>query len=138
MFWENRPSIFAFFIFVNMFPETHGFVAMPVTSCIKNTCSNLSLYNYWRETTLFVLVTSTATKPWLSENILPNIKNMWKWMVQFHRKFENCGVKIVRVNSILITKSVYSQLFTLILFGVGGSLWCWHCSSQAPTCINCI
>ena len=32
------------FILGNMFPEIHGFVAMPVTSCIKDTCSNLSLY----------------------------------------------------------------------------------------------
>ena len=33
------------FLFGNMFPESHGFVAMPVTSCIKDTCSNLSLSN---------------------------------------------------------------------------------------------
>ena len=33
------------FIFGNMFPESHGFIAMPVTSCIKDTCSNLSLSN---------------------------------------------------------------------------------------------
>ena len=34
------------FIFGNMFPESHGFVAMPVTSSTKDTCSNLSLSNY--------------------------------------------------------------------------------------------
>ena len=28
------------FIFGKVFPESHGFVAMPVTSCIKDTCSN--------------------------------------------------------------------------------------------------
>ena len=33
------------FIFGNMFPESHGFVAMPVTSCIKDACPNLSLSN---------------------------------------------------------------------------------------------
>ena len=33
------------FIFDNMFPESHGFVALPVTSCIKDTCSKLSLSN---------------------------------------------------------------------------------------------
>ena len=32
------------FIFGNMFPESRGFVAMPVTNCIKETFSNLSLY----------------------------------------------------------------------------------------------
>ena len=30
------------FIFENMFPESHVFVAMSVASCIKDTCSNLS------------------------------------------------------------------------------------------------
>ena len=34
------------FIFGNMFPESHGFVTMPVTSCIKDTCSNLSLSDW--------------------------------------------------------------------------------------------
>ena len=33
------------FRFGNMFTENHGFVAMRVTSFIKNTCSNLSLSN---------------------------------------------------------------------------------------------
>ena len=33
------------FIFGNMFPESHGFVAMPVTRCIKDKCSNLSQSN---------------------------------------------------------------------------------------------
>ena len=46
-------------------------------------------------------------------------KNMQKWMVEFIRKFENRGIKIARVNSILTTKSINLQLFTLILYGVG-------------------
>ena len=28
------------FMFVNMFPESHAFVAMPVSRCIKDTCLN--------------------------------------------------------------------------------------------------
>ena len=40
-------------------------------------------------------------------------------MFEFLRRFENCGIKIARVNSILIKKSNYFQLFTLILNGVG-------------------
>ena len=40
-------------------------------------------------------------------------------MVEFLGKFDNHGITIVRVNSILITKSVNLQLFTLILNGVG-------------------
>ena len=39
-------------------------------------------------------------------------------MVEFHIKFENRGIKIARLNSILIAKSVNLQLFTLILYGV--------------------
>ena len=41
-------------------------------------------------------------------------------MVEFLRKFENREIKIGRDNSIHITKSINLQLFTLILFGVGG------------------
>ena len=33
------------FIFGNMIPESHGFVGMPVTRCMKDTCLNLSLSN---------------------------------------------------------------------------------------------
>ena len=51
--------------------------------------------------------------------MLPNIKNMRKLMVKFLRKFENRGIKIARVNSILITKSINLQFFTLIMYGVG-------------------
>ena len=43
-------------------------------------------------------------------------------MVEFLKKFEKMGIKIDRVNSILITKSINLQLFTLILYGVGGSV----------------
>ena len=49
-------------------------------------------------------------------------KTMRKWTVEFIRKFENRGIKISRVNSILITKSINLQLFNLILYSVGGPL----------------
>ena len=39
-------------------------------------------------------------------------------MVESLRKLENRGIKIARVNSILLTKSVNIQLFTLILYDV--------------------
>ena len=48
---------------------------------------------------------------------------MRKWIVEFLRNFENRGMKIKRVNSILITKSTDLRLFTLISSGVGGPLW---------------
>ena len=49
-------------------------------------------------------------------------KNMRKWIVEFLRKYENRVTKIARINSILITKSINLQLFTLILYVVGGQL----------------
>ena len=42
---------------------------------------------------------------------------------QISQKFENRGIKITRVYSILITKSINIQFFTLILYGLGGPLW---------------
>ena len=46
-------------------------------------------------------------------------KNMRKWMIEFVRKFENASIIIARVNSILMSKSINLQLFTLILKGFG-------------------
>ena len=63
-----------FCMFGDMFPQSHSFVTMADTSHIKDTCSNLSLSNNWlRDTKLFDLFISTATKPRLSGNMLPNI-----------------------------------------------------------------
>ena len=42
-------------------------------------------------------------------------------MVEFIRKFENRVIKIARVNSSLITKSINLQLLTLILYAVGAT-----------------
>ena len=38
------------------------------------------------------------------------------------QKIDYRGIKIAEVNSILITKPINLQLFTLILYGVGGPL----------------
>ena len=40
-------------------------------------------------------------------------------MIEFLRKFVNPEIKIARVNTILITKSVNLQFFTLFVYGVG-------------------
>ena len=60
-----------------------------------------------------------VTKPWLAGNILRNKKNTRKLITELLRKFENRGIKIARVNSILITKWINLKLFSLILYGVG-------------------
>ena len=49
-------------------------------------------------------------------------KHKRKFMVEFLRKFENRDNKIARDNSILITKYINLQLYTLILYAVGGQL----------------
>ena len=67
---------------------------------------------------LFHLVTHTATKLTFRKHVSKS-QNMQKFMVKFLRKFENHGIKIAEVNSILINKSINLHLFTLILYGVG-------------------
>ena len=44
---------------------------------------------------------------------------MCEWTVEFLKKFENRGIKIAQVNSILITIPINLQLFSLILYGFG-------------------
>ena len=69
---------------------------------------------------MFDLVTDIATKPSVAlRKHITKYKNMRKWMVEFFRKFENGGITIARVNSILFTKSIILLLFTLILYLVG-------------------
>ena len=109
IFWQILRSMFAYvFIFGNMFPERHGFVAMHVTSCIKGTCSNLSHSIYIKLVKgdlLYDLLTGTATNPWLRKYVT-KYKKMRKSMVEFLKKYESRGYKIARVNSIRIRKSI--------------------------------
>ena len=48
-------------------------------------------------------------------------KKMWKWMVEFLRKFENLGIEIAQVISI-ISKSINLQFFTLFFVRCWGPL----------------
>ena len=77
-----------------MFPESHGFVAMPVKSWIKDKCSNLFISNLWMESKLFHLVIGTATKHCLSGDMLPYIessKNEW------YNFSENLGIEALKL-----------------------------------------
>ena len=89
------------FIFGNMFPESRGFVAVPVTSCIKDTCSNLSLSNYWRGTKLFGLVTGTTTKPRLSGNMFLNIKTCGNGLSDFSENLRVTALKMLEFTRFL-------------------------------------
>ena len=52
-------------------------------------------------------------------------KNMWKWLVEFLRKFENRALKLL-VNSILHQISQFIVSY-FNLYGVwGGPFRCWH------------
>ena len=67
----------------------------------------LSLSNYWTKTKLFELVTGT----YINETVTlgehaTKYKHMRKWMVEFLSKSSSCGIKIARVNSFRITKSI--------------------------------
>ena len=64
---------------------------------------------------LIQIVTGIATKPRLRKHAT-KYKNMRKWMVKFLRQFENRGIKIARLHSILVTKSNNLQFFYLILY----------------------
>ena len=109
IFWESWSYIFAYlYIWEPVFniwepiSWESRFRCYAGLQLIKDTCSNSSLYNKWRETKLFEIVTGIATKPWLSRNMLPNIKtceNGWSNLS------ENQSVMaIARVNSIRIIK----------------------------------
>ena len=39
-------------------------------------------------------------------------------MIEILRQFENRGIKIARVNLIIVSKSINLQVFTFILYGV--------------------
>ena len=99
------------FIFGNMCPESPGFVAMPVTRRIKDTCSNLSLSTEWRKTKLLDIVSGTATKPWLSGNILPNVKTCENGWSDFSKNFIIVVLKLLPLNrSLSPNQSIYSYL----------------------------
>ena len=53
-----------------------------------------------------------------SQEHVTKYKNMRKWMVRFLIKFDNRGIEISRVNSILITKS-----FNIVIYF--NFVWCW-------------
>ena len=111
------------FMFGNLFPESHGFVAMPVTSSIKDTCSNLSLSNSSERrncSTLWPVQQRSRDSQETCYQIWKHAKNGWS------NFSENLRILSIWVNSILITKSINIQLFSLILYRVGGPLWFCH------------
>ena len=113
------------FIFGNMIPESPSFVAVPVAR-MNNLVSLQKLNrNELEHVSLIQLVTCTATKPWLSGNMYPNIKTYENGWLNFLENLRIVALKLL-VNSILINKSINLQLFTLILYSAENPLWCWQ------------
>ena len=100
------------FIFGNIFSESRGFVAMPVTSRIIDTCSNLSLSNIVKGDQIVLPCDRHRIETMTLGKHVTKYKNMRKWMVKFIRKFEN-RAKVVEITPVLITK-IYQ--FTAIYF----------------------
>ena len=79
-----------------MFPESHGFIAMLVTNCIKDTCSNLSL-SISDGRNCFELVTGIATKP--SINMSLNINTCKNEYTIFSE-----NLRVVAIKLLMLTK----------------------------------
>ena len=89
-----------------MFPESHDFIAMAVTGCIKDTCFNLSQSNIVKGDEIVRSCDRHSNETVTLKKHVTRYKHMLKWMVQFFRKFENRGIKIAGVKSFLITLCV--------------------------------
>ena len=90
------------FKFGNMFPESYGFVAMPVTRYMSKF---IPIYLVkWDE--IVRAFDRHSNETLYIRKYITNYKHMRKWMVEFLRKSESRGIKIDPVNSIRIIKSI--------------------------------
>ena len=64
------------------------------------------------------LVTGIAPKPWPSGNMFSNIQTCENGWSNFSENLRIIALKLL-INSILITKPINLQVFTLILYGLG-------------------
>ena len=95
------------FIFVKVFPESHGFVAMPVTRWNNFVALHYLDRDKLEHVSLIHLVTGIYSKETVTlRKHVTKYENMQTWIVEFLTKFETNGIYIARVNSILITKSI--------------------------------
>ena len=122
--WIRTPTdpFLHVFIFGNMFPESYGFVAMPVTSGSNMHVLIFPYLNLWMETKLFDLVTGTATKPRLSGNMLQNINTCENRWSNFSENFKIVALKLHELTrSVLSNQSIY---FNFVRWR--GPWWCYH------------
>ena len=95
-----------------MFPESRGFVAVPFTRLNNFVSLHWLDWNKLEHVSLIQLVTGIATKPWLSRNMLPNIKT---WENELSNFSENLRIVALNCSSSLDT---YHQIYhvTVIYF----------------------
>ena len=119
-------------IFFSFSWESRVLSAIPVTSYIKDTCSNLSLSNWWRETKLFELVTGPATKPSLSGNMSPNIKACENGWSNFSEILSVVAMKLLELTKFAtLNLSIYFNFIRCC-----GLLWCWNFKTGNPFTVN--
>ena len=86
-----------------MFTDSHGFVAMPVTSCIKDTCSNLSQSKLVKGDEIVRPCDRHSTETAkLRKHLTKYKKNTRKWMVESKKNFrlKIIGIRVFSVNFI--------------------------------------
>ena len=87
-------------MFGDMFPQSRGFVTMPVTSRIKDIWFKKSLSNNSEGRRNCPTFGSAWQRNRDSQETCTKYKHLRKLMLVFLEKFENRGIKIGRVNSI--------------------------------------
>ena len=88
IFWDMRPYIFNVLIYVNKFPESHDFVAK-LEQLDRDKLEHVSLIQH---------VTGIATKPWLSGNMLPNIKTDENGWSNFWENLLVVAIKLIELS----------------------------------------
>ena len=114
------------FIFRNKFPESHCFVAMPVTSRSIHVLIYQYLSSEERRNCSILWPVQHRNRYSHETCMLRNIKTCENWRSNFSENLRIVQFKVVEITRFLSPKSINLQLFTLILYGVGGPLWCWH------------
>ena len=99
------------FIFVNMFPESHGFVAVPITRLNNIVSLHYLDWDKLEHVSLIQLVAGIATKPWLSGNMLPNIQQK-KWENGCSNFSENLRIVALKLLELTRLKSPNLSIYS--------------------------
>ena len=79
-----------------MFPGSHGFVAMPVTSSVKDECSNIPI-KLMKVDEIVLPCDRHSNETVILRKHVTKYKHKRQLIVEFLRKFENRGIKIASI-----------------------------------------